>query len=119
MMWRHISRIQRHGQVYAFDEMLHRNRRYSDKRSGVGHSGGIFRGTEDGDAVIRGTESFDAFERLLAVVQGGGHAMEAKIRVCDESWRGPLAGVDGVVGFDVAIDFADSEADVLPVCYNC
>jgi len=41
--------------------------------------------------------------------------VEAEIGICDELWSGPLAGVDGVVGFDVAVYFADSEADIIPI----
>ena len=81
----------------------------------MGHAGSILRRAEDGDAVIGGPESFNAFVGLLAVVEGGGHAMEAEVGVCDEFGRGPLAGADGVVGFDVAVYFADSEADIIPI----
>jgi hypothetical protein len=41
--------------------------------------------------------------------------MEAEVGICDEFWRRPLAGVDRVVGFDVAVYFADSETDIIPV----
>jgi len=115
-MWWNISRIQRHRKVHTFEEMFNRNLGYSDERGGVRHSGGILGWAEDGNAIIGGSESFDAFVGLLAVVKGRSHAMEAEVGVCDEFWRGPLACVDGVVGFYVAIYFADSEADVVPVC---
>lgn len=41
--------------------------------------------------------------------------METKVRIGDEFWFGPLACLDAVVRFDVAVDFADLEADVGPV----
>lgn len=79
------------------------------------HAGCILGGAEDGDAVIGSAERFDTLVGLLAVVEGRGHAMEAEVGICDKFWRRPLAGVDRVVGFDVAVYFADSETDIIPV----
>lgn len=115
MVWWDIGRVQRYRKVNTLEEMFDRKWGYGDERGGVGHAGGILRGAEDGDAVIGGAERLDAFVGLLAVVQGGSHAVEAEAGICDEFWSGPLAGVDGVVGFDVAVDFADSEADIVPI----
>jgi hypothetical protein len=41
---------------------------------------------------------------LLAVVEGGCHAVQAEVGVGDEGGRSPLASFDGVVGFDMAVD---------------
>ena len=68
------------------------------------------------DGVVGGAESFEALIGLLAVVEAGGHAMDAEEGVGDEFWGGPLSGLLGVVAFDVAVYFADFEADVVPVC---
>jgi hypothetical protein len=40
---------------------------------------------------------------LHTVVQAGGHAVEAEEGVLDEFGGGPLAGGDGVAGFDVPV----------------
>jgi hypothetical protein len=66
--------------------------------------------------LVRGiAESLQSFVALLAVVQTGCHAVEAQEGVFHELWGGPLARVFAVAGFDVAVDFADAEADVVPI----
>ena len=72
---------------------------------------------EDVDAlVVRGAEGLETLVALLAVVETGSHAVKAEEGVLDEFGGGPLAGWFGVGGLDVAVDFADFEADVVPVC---
>jgi len=41
---------------------------------------------------------------LLAVIEAGGHAVDGEVGGGDEGGAGPLVGLDGVVGFDVAVD---------------
>ena len=103
MVWGHISGIKSDGEVHTAQEMRFRYRRDGDEGGGVGHTGRVLRGAEYGDAVGRGAEGFDAFIGLLAVVEAGGHAMEAEVWVGHEDWRGPLGGGDRVVGFNVAV----------------
>ena len=64
---------------------------------------GVVGGAENGYGVGGRAEGFHAFVGLLAVVEGWRHAMKAQVGVCDEGGRGPLAGFDGVVGFDVPV----------------
>jgi hypothetical protein len=40
---------------------------------------------------------------LHAVVQARRHAVEAEEGVLDKLWGGPLAGREGVAGFDVSV----------------
>lgn len=72
------------------------------------HAGCILGGAENGNAGVGGeAKGFDAFEGLLAVVEDGSHAVDPEVGVGDELGRGPLAGGDAVVGFDVAVDYFD------------
>jgi hypothetical protein len=74
------------------------------------HAFGVLPGPEDGHGdVAWGAEGFEAFVALHAVVEGGGHAVEAEERVLDEFWSGPLAGFGGVAGFDMAIHCEEEE----------
>lgn len=68
------------------------------------------------DGVVGGAEGFEALIGLLAVVEAWCHAVDAEEGVGDEGRGGPFSGCLGVVAFDVAVDFADFEADVVPVC---
>ena len=80
------------------------------------HAGGVEGGAEDGDAIVRGSEGFDAFVGLLPVVQCGRETVDGEVGRGDEGGSGPSGGVDGVVAFDVPVHFADFEADGGPVC---
>lgn len=98
------------------------------------HACGVHAWAEHGDGGVVGhAEGFDAFEGLLAVVEGGGHAVDLEVGGFDEGWGGPLLGFGAVVGFDVAVHwgglgwwelrrglggrtFADAEAYVVPIC---
>lgn len=83
------------------------------------HALSVLLRTEDSYSfVIGGAEGFEAFVALLAVVEAGGHAVDAEEGGGDEFGRGPLAGFLGVVGFDMAVDFTDAETDIVPVCCN-
>jgi len=90
--------------VYTFGEDGFGDCRNGDHCGGVCKAGGISIWAEDSDFVIRGAKGFHPFVGLLPVVEGGSHAMEAEERVCYEFGFGPHAGLDAVVGFDVAID---------------
>lgn len=74
----------------------------------MGHSPGVLAGAKDGKAVVWGAESFDAFVGLLAVVQARRHAVDGKVGRADESWGGPLGGLDAVMGLDMAVHFSNS-----------
>jgi hypothetical protein len=80
------------------------------------HAAGILGRAKDLDCVAWGAEGLEALVGLLAVVEGGSHAVDAQEGVGDEGWGAPLTGFLGVVGFDVAVYFTDFEADVVPVC---
>ena len=79
--------------MYAFEELLLRYWGYRDELGGVGHAGGILRGAENGDTVVRCAECLYAFIGLLTVIEGGGHPVEAKKGVCDEGWGRPFSGL--------------------------
>lgn len=51
----------------------------------------------------------------MAVVEAWGEAVDGEEGGGDELGGSPDPGVDAVVGLDVAVDFADFEADVGPV----
>lgn len=99
----------------GFNEDVLRDLGNGDEVCGVLHAESVFGGAEDLDGVVGGTEGLQALIGLLAVVEAGGHAVDAKEGVGDEFWGGPLSGLLGVVAFDVAVYFADFEADVVPV----
>ena len=79
--------------------------RDGDEGCGVLETGSVVLGAEDVDClVVGGAEGFHALVGLLTIVEAGGHAMDTEERGGDESWFGPLAGLDAVVRFDVAVD---------------
>lgn len=74
---------------------------------------------EDVDCGVAGSsERFEAFVALLSVVEAWCHAVDAEEGVFDEGRFCPFSGCLGVVRFDVAVYFADAEADVVPVWEN-
>lgn len=113
---RHVRGIEGDGGVDGFDEDILWDLGDGDKVCRVLHAEGVFGGTEDLDGVAWGAEGFEALISLLAVVEAGSHAMDAEEGVGDEFWGRPLSCLLGVVAFDVAVYFADFEADVVPVC---
>ena len=59
---------------------------------------------DDTSGIARHAEGLEAFQGLLAVVEGWCHAMNAHVRIRDElEWR-PLASGLLVGGFDMAVD---------------
>ena len=108
--------IQADGEVDALVEQVDGDFGDGDEFGRVLHALGVHGGAEDGDAlVVRGPERFQAFVALLAVVEARGHAMDPQVGILDETGRGPFAGLVGEGRGDVAVDFADLEADVVPV----
>ena len=97
--------------MHAFEEQQFGDRRDGDERCGVREAFGVVGGAEDGYGVVWAAEGFHAFIGLLAVVEGGCHAVEAQVGVCYEFRGRPLACFDGVVGFDVAIDWGKYERE--------
>lgn len=70
------------------------------------HTTGVHVRAEDGNGgVVGGAEGFEALVALLAVVEAWGHAVDAEVRGGDEGGGGPFAGLFGVGGFDVAVDW--------------
>lgn len=115
-MGRHIFRIQTHSQMHTLPEQLHRDLRHGNERRRVLHTLRILLRPENVDRLVVGrAEGFEAFVALLAVVEAGRHAVQAQEGVLDEFGGRPLAAGFGVAGFDVAVDFADAEANVVPV----
>jgi hypothetical protein len=73
------------------------------------HALGVRLRTEDIDRLVVGrTVSLKTFVALLAVVEGGCHAMDAHEWRLNELGGGPFAGLDGVGRFDVAVHFMES-----------
>ena len=66
--------------------------------------------------VVRTPEGLQAFVTLLSIVQARCHAMDPQEGIFDKLGLRPFARFDTVVGFDMPIDLADTEADVAPVC---
>lgn len=112
----HESGVEGYCGVDGFDEDVLRYLGDGDEVCGVLHAEGVFGRAEDLDGVVGGAEGLQALIGLLAVVEPGGHAVDAEEGVGDEIRGGPLSGLLGVVAFDVAVYFADFEADVIPVC---
>ena len=102
---RHKLCIQCHGSFYAGLEVLDGDFGHADKGGRVLHAACIHARTEDGDGrVVGGTEGFETLVALLAVVETGGHAVDAQVGRGDEFGGGPLACLFRVGGFDVAVD---------------
>jgi len=112
----YILCIEAYSQMHTSPKHLHRHFRDRDKRGRMLHSLSVLLGAKDVDGLVGGVaEGFEAFVALLAVVEGGGHAVEAEEGGGDEGGGGPLVRFLGEVAFNVAVDFADAEADVVPV----
>ena len=81
------------------------------------HALRVLVGPEDVYALVGGVaKGFQALVALHAVVEAGRHAVDAEVGVGDELGVGPFPCCLGVGGLDVAVYFADAEADVGPVC---
>lgn len=101
--------VERDGGLDGGQEQVDGHGRDRDEGRRVLEARGVAVGAEDGDAVVaRQAEGFEAFVGLLAVVEGGGHAVQADVGVGDEGRGGPDAGVDGVVRFDVAVYWGEA-----------
>ena len=70
----------------------------------MSEAGGVFLWTEDSDVVVGAAKGLHTLVSLLSVIENRCHAMEAKIGVGDEGWRRPLACLNTVMRFDVAVD---------------
>ena len=103
MMRGDISRIKSDSEMYTAQKMRFGYWRYGNEGGGVGHTGRISRGAEDGNAIGRGAEGFNTLIGLLTVIEGRSHTVEAKVWIGDKLWRAPLGSGYRVVGFDVAI----------------
>lgn len=90
--------------MHAFEEEGFGNGRDRDEGGRVCKTFGIVYGAENGYGVGGRSKCFHAFVGLLAVVEGWCHTVQAQVGVCYEGGRGPFAGFDGVVGFNVSID---------------
>ena len=104
LVGRNVSCVEGDGSVHGFDEEGFGDGRDGDEGGGVGEALGVLFGAVDGDFVGGGAEGFHAFVGLLAVVEGGRHAVESYVGVCDEAGTRPDPGFDGVVAFDMAVD---------------
>lgn len=86
--------VQGDGGAAGVDEQLDGHGRHGDGVGAVLHASGIAVGTEDLNGGIAGrAEGLEALIGLLAVVEGGGHAMDADVRVGDELEGRPLASL--------------------------
>lgn len=118
-MWGDKLGVPCDGHVDGFEEELFRRGRHGDEGGAVLHSARVHGGAEEVDTtVIWGAEGFEALVALLAVVEAWGEAVDREVGRDDEFGGSPDAGVDAVVGLDVAVDFADAEADVGPVWWG-
>jgi hypothetical protein len=115
-MRRHVLRVQTHGEVYGLLEQLNGDFRHTDERSRVLHALGVLLGSEDTNGLVIGApRGFQTLIALHSIIQARGHAMQAKEGIFDESWRCPLPSLDRIGGFDMAIDLAYLESNVVPV----
>lgn len=97
--------IKRHSSAAGVYEHVDRHRRDRYELGAVLHTNCISVGAKDLDRLIAGgAECFEPLIGLLAVVEGGGHAMDADERVGNEFERRPLASLVRIMGLDVAID---------------
>ena len=100
----------------ALQKMFLRHGRDGYERSGEGKASGVLRGAKYGDGRIRGhPKGFDTLKGLLTIVQYRSHAVDGEIGRFDEIRSRPLTRFDGVMRFNVTIDFAHPEANVVPV----
>jgi len=104
-MRRHISGIHAHSELAGIEEEVCGDWGDGNVGGGVLHAFCVLVGAEDGDCVVGGSEGFQAFVALLAVVEAWGHAVDAEEGVGDEGGGCPFSGLDAVVGFDMAGDW--------------
>lgn len=109
-------RVQGDGHVDGASKEVFGRGGHGDKGGAVLHALGVQGRAKHVDgAVIGGAEGLEALVALLAIVEARGEAVDREEGGDDELGGAPDAGVDAVVGLDVAVDFADAEADVGPV----
>ena len=86
--------------------MLFGDRGNGDVGCGMGHAAGVLiRAEYDNFLVARQAEAFYAFVGLLAVIEGGGHAVDSKEGIGVEDGGAPLFGFEGVVRFDMTSNY--------------
>ena len=113
----HVFSVQAHCQMYALLEMMDRHFRYGYEARTVLHPLRILFYAEDIDGLVVGrTERLQTLVALLAVVEAGCHAVESEEGILDELRWCPFSRRFGEGRFDVAVDFAYTEADVVPIC---
>lgn len=101
----HPLGIEGDGRLAGVDKHVDWNRRDRDALGAVLHAGGIAVGAENLDGRVAGcAEGLEALVDLLAVVEGGCHAVDTDEGVGDELQGRPFPGLVGVAGLDVAID---------------
>lgn len=106
LMRGHELGVEPHGSAAGGDEEVLGDGGHRRDGGGVLHAGGVLVRAEDLEAgVAGGAEGLEALVGLLAVVEGGGHAVDADVGVGDELEGGPLARLLGPVGLDVAVDW--------------
>lgn len=97
--------VQADRELDAMLEMVGGDVRDGDGGGGVLHALSILLRAEDVDGlVVRGTVSLQTLVALLAVVEARRHAMDTHEGRLDKLRSSPFAGLDGVGGFDVAVD---------------
>lgn len=104
LVGRDVLGIEGDGGLDGVEEQVSRHGRAADERGRVLHAHGVAVGAEDLDVARGGAEGLEALVGLLAVVEGGGHAMDADEGVRHELGSSPLARLYRVVALDVAVD---------------
>ena len=113
----YVFSVETDGQMDALLEEIQGHHWDADARRAVLHALRILPGSKDVDGAVAGRpKRLESFVALLAVVQARGETVDAQQGILDESGSCPLAGLGGVVGFDVAVDLSDPESDIVPVC---
>lgn len=101
----HKLGVPRNGHMDRLQEQLDGGLGHGHKAGRLLHTLRVHVGAENVDGLVVGAaDGFEAFVALLAVVQAGGHAMNAEVGVFHKLRGRPLAGFGGVVGFDMAGD---------------
>lgn len=105
VVWRHPLCVEGDGGTTGIYKHIDRHGGHGDKLGTVLHANGVAIGSKDLNRAIAGcSESFETFVGLLAVVEGGSHAMYADVGVGDKLEGCPFAGLVGVVGLDMAVN---------------
>lgn len=106
LVGRHKAGVQRHGRLAGLHKEIFGHGRHADHLGRVLHAHGVLVGAEQRNLVVAGhAKGLEALVGLLAVVERRRHAVDADEGVGDIFERRPLAGVDRVGRFDVAVDW--------------